>query len=702
MESMGSRSGAPTARAIACVMVVLVSLSGVRPSGASVPPAPATFADYFSQEWDDPMDFSNAQDFDTTPGVMMQNAFASMSSGLLNVVSARPDSFVYLLKRVGGSWPTSTTRDSGLHPLDTNTYSQVQFRMHSVNSGTAAVSFQTCDDNIASCTGIRYFDIFQGWHTYHLDMRAPLSAGNTTWSGFVRSVIFTPSVGQNYLGDVTFDWFRIYQPRVAPANTPPVPQVIDPDEAGGEDWATTVRGDAWNFNEPSDVMIANNMNLSFSNGELHGASSGNKRDPLLIMNTNGLNIDAATYHKASVKIRYDGPWGLQDVGGGMVSRFIWQQAGNPAYQITNDLVMTTAQREYFVELKTDPPSALLEPESSPSPVGWGGAVSLFRFDPHEDHGDRTWHIDEIRLARNDRVNPRFDIRFQDWAWEPGTTGEVFADTDLSPGNGITRVGSVSVGPGENRFSWDGGGVGPGSYWIYVALRDPSGNVAGTYSTGQLDVAGAPGTDPFGSFDVANGGVGAIEVGGWAIDADVAAPIDVHVYVASSGFSQGFNLGPAGINRPDLLRFGKGADHGFGGVLTGIPEGDHFVCAYGVNVGGGANTLLGCRVVRIPSNSPSGAIDVLGSSAPGAVRAAGWTIDPNGGPNEVHLYVGALGFNLGPAAGRREDLAFFGSGVDHGFDTTVPVPPGTHQACAYAANVGPGGNTLLGCRTVVVK
>jgi SpoIID/LytB domain protein len=87
-----------------------------------------------------------------------------------------------------------------------------------------------------------------------------------------------------------------------------------------------------------------------------------------------------------------------------------------------------------------------------------------------------------------------------------------------------------------------------------------------------------------------------------------------------------------------------------------------------------------------------------------VRVQGWAFDPDtANPIEIHAYVAGGGTNLGPAAVSRPDVeaAYPGFGAAHGFDKTLIVPPGTHDLCLYAINVGAGANTLLACRQVTV-
>jgi hypothetical protein len=98
--------------------------------------------------------------------------------------------------------------------------------------------------------------------------------------------------------------------------------------------------------------------------------------------------------------------------------------------------------------------------------------------------------------------------------------------------------------------------------------------------------------PFGAFDSAKAsGSGQVAVRGWAIDPDTAGPIRVDFYIDGKGAA---SL-TANADRPDIAAAfpGYGQAHGFAGTLKTTP-GKHEVCAYAINVGGGApNLKLGC-------------------------------------------------------------------------------------------------------------
>jgi hypothetical protein len=222
--------------------------------------------------------------------------------------------------------------------------------------------------------------------------------------------------------------------------------------------------------------------------------------------------------------------------------------------------------------------------------------------------------------------------------------------------------------------------------------------AGANSGLGCKVVFVPTGPPFGSFDMAVGVPGGVQVGGWAIDPDTTSPIQVHVYVGSSGAALN-----ASASRPDVGAAypGYGSAHGFGATIA-APPGIHTVCAYGINVGGGGNSGLGCKSVLVPWGPPFGSFDVA-TGVPGGVQVGGWAIDPDtASPIQVHVYVGSVGTAL-IASGNRPDVGgiYPAYGSAHGFGTKVSAPSGTHLVCAYAINVGVGTNSGLGCRVVTV-
>jgi GH25 family lysozyme M1 (1,4-beta-N-acetylmuramidase) len=253
-----------------------------------------------------------------------------------------------------------------------------------------------------------------------------------------------------------------------------------------------------------------------------------------------------------------------------------------------------------------------------------------------------------------------------------------------------------------------GGWGAWTFWQYRSdgsVPGISGNVdmnrfcCDVPSLAAMGGGGGSAGSPFGVLDSVSPGFGGVSVGGWAIDPDSVNPIQVHVYVAGAGtpLAAAQARGDVGVAYP-----GFGANHGFSGfVPTG--SGLQQVCAYGINVGGGGNRLLGCRTVDVPTGAPFGSIDVLDGHF-GRIDASGWAIDPNTAASiPVHVYIDGVGLPT-TASQQRPDVgaAFAGYGNAHGWSVSAAAAPGNHQVCVYGIDAAPpGSNSLLGCRVVNV-
>jgi hypothetical protein len=199
--------------------------------------------------------------------------------------------------------------------------------------------------------------------------------------------------------------------------------------------------------------------------------------------------------------------------------------------------------------------------------------------------------------------------------------------------------------------------------------------------------------------------GGVQVSGWALDPDTVGPATIHLYVDSVGTALAANL-----ERADLAAHfpAYGTKHGFSTKLPATP-GQHTVCAYGINVGGGSNVHLGCQTVVVPGTqmpelgrAPIGVFEAVTVSGSTAV-ASGWAIDPDTASSiKVHLYVGSKGTEYTADAPRADVARVYPAyGDKHGFVQQLTLPPGKSDVCAYAINTAAGGHTFLGCRTAEV-
>jgi hypothetical protein len=222
---------------------------------------------------------------------------------------------------------------------------------------------------------------------------------------------------------------------------------------------------------------------------------------------------------------------------------------------------------------------------------------------------------------------------------------------------------------------------------------------GTLPLGALGcrVVTSPGGSPFGALDVVAPRLGGVSVSGWVVDPDIASAVTTHIYVNGVGYAV-----TANANRPDIGGGlpAYGPAHGFVADLP-APGGAVTVCAYGIDVGVGSHSLLGCRTTRVPTGSPIGVIDTLNRSG-ASVTGSGWVFDPDTAASiPVHVYVNGVGYAVS-ANGNRPDFA--GTmplyGAAHGYTFSVPVGAGPARVCIYGIeSAGTGANVLLGCRTV---
>jgi hypothetical protein len=99
--------------------------------------------------------------------------------------------------------------------------------------------------------------------------------------------------------------------------------------------------------------------------------------------------------------------------------------------------------------------------------------------------------------------------------------------------------------------------------------------------------------------------------------------------------------------------------------------------------------------------PIGSVDSVTASNTG-ITVTGWALDPDTSDRSmVAIYVDGAGVSVWADQPRADVDAVYHLGANHGFSTFVAANPGSHSVCTFSLSVGPGNNTLLDCRTVVV-
>jgi hypothetical protein len=464
-------------------------------------------------------------------------------------------------------------------------------------------------------------------------------------------------------------------------NTPPSIQITDPDETGGDDFATAVLANAWDMADQHDV-VHQNVNIvdhllapSFSNGLFTATSDGTTPDGqngdpqvYLLSNQSDANttdiVNTQRYHRLTFSLLVDRAF---DLGLGSVARVFWGSAsstsnmGGTPYDLTTskDVLTWPGTNTYTIDLATlttAPDGGLVPVNATP----WTARnVRHFRIDPFEFPGQTTFHMGPVRLAADDETTSnRFTIRFT--GTDPDNTGDTVAlyyDTDRNAGAGLTLIASgISLGAGQ--YIWNTSQVPAGTYYIYAVATDGL-NAVGQYSSGPVKVSSlvAP-SNGFIALDTPSSGqtvTSAFEVGGWALDQ--AAPsgtgVDaVQFYVfPNAGAAAGVYIGTGsyGQTRTDVGSiFGTQFNNsGFHFTITGMGPGNYVLGVYAHSTVTNAFSIVKTVPFTVNANALM-SIDVPAAemtiTSP-TFGVSGWAIDraiegisPSGtGVDTLHVY-----------------------------------------------------------------
>ncbi len=259
-------------------------------------------------------------------------------------------------------------------------------------------------------------------------------------------------------------------------NQTPLTTIIDPDEKGGRDYATSVSGDPWDMSQRSDVWYWDGAkDVTFARGVMAGTpTNGDSYFHLRVPKP----IDTDKYHRLTFRFKYDGPF---DYGAGTMSRVIWSPDHHTIglFQTINDIVTYPNWQEYTIDLKR----AGMDGGS----IGWNGQMNDFRFDPLEWQAQWRFYVDYIYLRADDTANKRFVIKWRDArAAARPTKVSLFYDRDRSGFNGRRIAAGITQVAGVNKYVWKTARVPAGTYYIYLVANDGV-SVARTYSTGPIRI-----------------------------------------------------------------------------------------------------------------------------------------------------------------------------------------------------------------------
>jgi surface antigen/lysophospholipase L1-like esterase len=250
-------------------------------------------------------------------------------------------------------------------------------------------------------------------------------------------------------------------------------------------------------------------------------------------------------------------------------------------------------------------------------------------------GDPFGYIDGATAARDgtaqldgwaiDPDNPTHPVDIH--VYVDGPAGAAKAGHNLGPAtNPRADVAAAHPGAGDKHgFSKKISGLGPGKHtlYFYAINLGPGSNVL--LGTREVYV---PVELPFGTVDIIQGRyMNEARVAGWAIDpeaTDGKYTADIHVYVdGPAGSGAGYNLAGATLSRPDVGAAypGRGNNHGFDKVITGLSAGTHTLYIYAVGRAG-SKLLLSRKITVGTSFSGTG-----GAATPTTKLKAGQSLKP---------------------------------------------------------------------------
>ncbi len=467
-------------------------LTHVSDAAAQTVVTPAAASDYAVEAFGDPWDWANVEDGGPSKDLLSAGIDSSrIENGQLSFTVDKPSFWFFLQGGYADSTPTG--RDANLHLVDATRYNRMVIRITASQPLSAGLLWFGCTEG-DNCVGGVPLDIRAGTHDYDLPLGAARLA-KRPWSGYISAMRldFQPSSATQ----VSIDWMRLTNQASGPVGqwTGPVPAVIDPDVTGGEDFATLTRnGDAWDFDQPTDHLRADNATVRVEGGQIHGVNAlPGMNDPSVTMKV-PVAFNGDDFHRMTVKWSFDGPFSLRDEpGGGMNARIVWRIAGTPPtpdgkdLQESRDVVMYPTESEFTVDLKTNPASAVVDPRPGKAKIGWAGqSIELVRFDPNEDPGPRAWRVDHIKLAADDAGETSFDIRLADANPGPGTTADVYVDSDNAGYDGKAIATGVDLSSGAAVVPWTPPAGTVGTFWVYTTVK--RGNAVVTrYSSGPVQM-----------------------------------------------------------------------------------------------------------------------------------------------------------------------------------------------------------------------
>lgn len=193
-----------------------------------------------------------------------------------------------------------------------------------------------------------------------------------------------------------------------------------------------------------------------------------------------------------------------------------------------------------------------------------------------------------------------------------------------------------------------------------------------------------------SFDSATVQPGQITASGWS--AVFGKQDSNYVWINVDGVGSAY-LADQPVDWFEKFSPGSGLNHGFKAKIKAA-TGMHDVCVFAAASG----KIASCKRVNVPPPRELGYLDGIEVGSAG-VRVYGWSqMEGQRSPSYIWIDVDGKGTAY-PSSAELSwfDSVFPGQGNSHGYDITLPLPPGSHRICVSGASTP----VSYGCQTVAV-
>lgn len=472
--------------------------------------------EYFTNVWANPLDMSGPEDilYNIVPiesrqfnphvysgGIFSSNVNASLAAGPV-------EAWLQLLTPAvsGAIADDNSTRYGNRRPIDPAQYGVLKVRMNTDRASHLYLLWEKADGSIAVTEPV---STSTGFNTYTLDLRniglvtlEDPNPNNRLPRGPTARWNESPIVGLRLYPSridgalIQIDWIELTNDGCGPLKRFIAP-FIKPDNEGGEDYFSTVRGNPSNFDSPKDIDFLSGTTDAFIHpGDVYTDSAGVQRsgDYFQAANKAGdrdpVNLSVFAETKRPIDpARFKLTCWTMDVllpptSLKTVARILWQRDGRVANG-DDIIIRTNGETRYCARLDTLP----LEPALPPGAAHpWarnpnGSGIDYWRIDVHEIDSATTYRLNDIRLAADHEADQRYAVVL-------GGDRDAAVSVFYSSGGTETELGSLPANRNTDVLIWDTSALPNGSYSLRSQINGNSFNapapVVVNHSTGIED------------------------------------------------------------------------------------------------------------------------------------------------------------------------------------------------------------------------